>query len=177
VPNQQATVGGVYEFTKTASANLREKEDQYNEAISGFLAGATMGVTSKLGAGSLWSAADTTDTVDSVAARRLPRVFGYGALFSVALTAYYYTGGTLKGAFRSGELDEYERKEMMRKNRRRPIEETLAEIGEGRGEHQFYVKYYEESLQFLLIVLTFFRYPATGVRGAEARETKGEVWD
>jgi hypothetical protein len=31
------------------------------------------------------------------------------------------------------EMDEYERKEQLRLARRRPIEETIAEIGEGRG--------------------------------------------
>jgi hypothetical protein len=32
-------------------------------------------------------------------------------------------------------MDEYEGREHMRKNRRRPIEETLQDIGEGRGEY------------------------------------------
>ncbi|GAB1317508.1 NADH-ubiquinone oxidoreductase 21.3 kDa subunit [Madurella fahalii] len=106
-----AAVGGVYEFTRAASANLREKEDHYNEAISGFLAGAVMGIRT----------------------RRMPRVLGYGALMSVALTVFNYTGSSLKGYWAAANVDEYERKEMLRKNRRRPIEETLAEIGEGRG--------------------------------------------
>ena len=30
-------------------------------------------------------------------------------------------------------MDEYERKEYLRNNRRRPIEETIADVGEGRG--------------------------------------------
>ncbi|CCC05375.1 unnamed protein product [Sordaria macrospora k-hell] len=41
--------------------------------------------------------------------------------------------GALAGATRDPNVDEYERKEAMRLNRRRPIEETLAEVGEGRG--------------------------------------------
>lgn len=64
----------------------------------------------------------------------MPRVLGYGALMSVALTVFNYTGSSLKGYWAATNVDEYERKEMLRKNRRRPIEETLAEIGEGRGE-------------------------------------------
>lgn len=64
----------------------------------------------------------------------MPRIIGYGAFASVALAAYEYTGGTLKGYLNRPEVDEYERKEMLRQSRRRPIEETLAEIGEGRGE-------------------------------------------
>lgn len=31
-------------------------------------------------------------------------------------------------------MDEVSRKEYLRKNRRRPIEQTIAELGEGRGE-------------------------------------------
>ena len=65
----------------------------------------------------------------------MPRIIGYGLFTAVALTAYEFTGGTLKGYLNRPEVDEYERKEMLRKNRRRPIEETIAEIGEGRGEY------------------------------------------
>jgi putative N-acetylmannosamine-6-phosphate epimerase len=64
----------------------------------------------------------------------MPRILGYGAFSAVILAAYEYTGGTLKGYLDRPEMDEYERKELLRKNRRRPIEETIAEIGEGRGE-------------------------------------------
>jgi putative N-acetylmannosamine-6-phosphate epimerase len=63
----------------------------------------------------------------------MPRIIGYGAFSAVALAAYEFTGGTLKGYLNRPEMDEYERKELLRKNRRRPIEETIAEIGEGRG--------------------------------------------
>lgn len=64
----------------------------------------------------------------------MPRIIGYGAFASVALAAYEFTGGTLKGYLNRPEVDEYERKEMLRQRRRRPIEETIAVIGEGRGE-------------------------------------------
>ena len=37
-----AAAGGVYEFSRRAAANLREKNDHYNETIGGFLGGATM---------------------------------------------------------------------------------------------------------------------------------------
>ncbi|KAG7293736.1 hypothetical protein NEMBOFW57_003793 [Staphylotrichum longicolle] len=106
-----AAVGGAYEFTRAASANLREKDDYWNHAVGGFVAGAILGLRSG----------------------RMPRIIGYGAFASVALAAYEYTGGTLKGYLNRPEVDEYERKEMLRQSRRRPIEETLAEIGEGRG--------------------------------------------
>jgi len=64
----------------------------------------------------------------------MPRILGYGALFSVVLAVYEYTGASLKGSRRSQELDEFDRKEYLRMNRRRPLEETLAEVGEGRCE-------------------------------------------
>jgi hypothetical protein len=37
-------MGGVFEFAKCASANLREKEDTYNSTIGGFLAGSVLGL-------------------------------------------------------------------------------------------------------------------------------------
>ena len=39
-----AAMGGTYEFAKIASANLREKDDSWNTAIGGFLAGSVMGL-------------------------------------------------------------------------------------------------------------------------------------
>lgn len=37
-------MGGAYEFTKCASANLREKEDTLNPTIGGFVAGSMLGL-------------------------------------------------------------------------------------------------------------------------------------
>ncbi|RAL61967.1 hypothetical protein DID88_002456 [Monilinia fructigena] len=104
-------MGGTYEFTKYASANLREKDDTYNSAIGGFLAGSVLGL--RFG---------TT-----------PAVLGFGALTAVVLSAFNYTGGTLGGYKRGPNEDEFERKEHLRRNRRIPVEQTLAELGEGRG--------------------------------------------
>ena len=39
-----AAMGGSYEFAKTASANLREKDDSWNNAIGGFFAGTMLGL-------------------------------------------------------------------------------------------------------------------------------------
>lgn len=65
----------------------------------------------------------------------MPLVLGYGAFTSVLLTAFEYTGGSLRGKKPEIEgMEEYERKEYILKNRRRPIEETVADIGEGRGK-------------------------------------------
>lgn len=69
-------------------------------------------------------------------AGRVPAILGFGALFSVVLTTFEYTGGTLRGGRgnnRTVELEEYDRKEEHRLNRRRPIEEAVLNLGEGRG--------------------------------------------
>lgn len=70
---------------------------------------------------------------DERTARSFPALLGYGAAFSVVMSAYGFTGGSLAGRGDSGEEDGYARKEALRKNRRRPITETLEELGEGRG--------------------------------------------
>jgi hypothetical protein len=62
-----------------------------------------------------------------------PSVLGFGALTAVVMGAYDYTGGALSGYKKDKEMDEFERKEYLRKNRRIPIEQTISELGEGRG--------------------------------------------
>ncbi len=62
-----------------------------------------------------------------------PAVLGYGALIAIVMGAYDYTGGTLSGFKKDNEIDDFDRKEALRKNRRRPIEETISQLGEGRG--------------------------------------------
>lgn len=52
---------------------------------------------------------------------------------SVILGAFDYTGGALTGYRKNPEVDEFDHKEYLRKNRRRPIEETVEQLGEGRG--------------------------------------------
>jgi hypothetical protein len=58
---------------------------------------------------------------------------GYGAALSVVLAAFTYTGGKLTGYERDPTVDEVSRKEFLRKNRRRPVDEIVNELGEGRG--------------------------------------------
>ncbi|MCJ1477132.1 hypothetical protein MMC13_005803 [Lambiella insularis] len=106
-----AAMGGTYEFTKLASANLREKDDSWNTAIGGFLAGSVLGMRF----------------------RTMPAVLGYGAGLAVLLGTFDYTGGVLTGYEKDPNVDEYDRKEQLRKNKRRPIQETIQELGEGRG--------------------------------------------
>ncbi|KAL9610483.1 MAG: hypothetical protein Q9167_004823 [Letrouitia subvulpina] len=106
-----AAFGGSFSFFEAVAANLREKDDSYNPAIGGFAAGAVAGFRF----------------------RSFPAVLGLGALVSVLLGTFDYTGGKLSGYGKDKNVDWYEYKEQMRKDRRRPIEETLQELGEGRG--------------------------------------------
>ncbi|GAB7356365.1 hypothetical protein MBLNU459_g7150t1 [Dothideomycetes sp. NU459] len=104
-------MGGAYEFTKIAAANLRQKDDSWNPAIGGFFAGSMLGLRF----------------------RTAPAVLGYGAALAVVLGAFNYTGGKLTGYNKDPTVDEVGRKEYLRKNRRRPLEDTVTELGEGRG--------------------------------------------
>jgi hypothetical protein len=65
--------------------------------------------------------------------RTIPAVVGYGAGLAVVLGVFDYTGGSLTGLYKDVTMDEITRKELLRANRRRPIEETIANLGEGRG--------------------------------------------
>jgi len=64
----------------------------------------------------------------------MPAVLGYGASLAVIMAAFDYTGGSLFGYQRDPAIDEYDRKEALRANKRRPIQETIDELGEGRGK-------------------------------------------
>jgi len=70
-----AAVGGVYQFSSIAAANLREKNDSINAAIGAFLGGCLMGLRS----------------------RTLPAVLGFGVASSIVVATYDYTGGALSG--------------------------------------------------------------------------------
>jgi len=59
---------------------------------------------------------------------------GYGTALATILAVFDYSGGTLWGNYAHDGSDEVSRKEFIRKNRRRPVEETVLQLGEGRGE-------------------------------------------
>ncbi|KAF8461075.1 hypothetical protein BDZ91DRAFT_772931 [Kalaharituber pfeilii] len=103
-----AAMGGTYMFVKTAAANLRERDDSFNPAIGGFLAGAILGTRF----------------------RTLSAVFGYGAALGGLLGIFDYTGGRIGGIYRDATLDEVSRRGVIRETRRRPVEELVAAIGE-----------------------------------------------
>ena len=60
-------------------------------------------------------------------------MLGLGALYGTLLGAYTFTGGSLSGAPRDPDYDEFAEKMRLRANKRRPIQETIDEMGEGRG--------------------------------------------
>lgn len=64
-------------------------------------------------------------------------VLGSGVGMAVLLGVFEYTGGRLDGFYRRGEEDGFEIRERMMKNRRKSMEETIAEVGEGRGMFEF----------------------------------------
>ena len=65
--------------------------------------------------------------------RTLPALIGYGAAYSVIIGAYSFTGGRLSGPPQDPNEDGYAKKMALRTNFRRPIQETIDELGEGRG--------------------------------------------
>lgn len=52
---------------------------------------------------------------------------------AVVIGLLTYSGGRLSGWKEDLDEDEYDRKEKLMKLRRRPIEETIRDVGEGRG--------------------------------------------
>lgn len=81
------------------------------------------------GFGSEWNASIIDTCLDNSA----PAMIGFGALTAVVMSAYDFTGGSLRGFKKDKEIDDFERKEALRLNRRRPIDQTISELGEGRG--------------------------------------------
>ncbi|KAH9880122.1 hypothetical protein J1614_002148, partial [Plenodomus biglobosus] len=124
------SVGAAYQFTLDVTSNLRQKDDCYSEAIAGFAGGACLGV----------------------ARRSLPFMLGAGAATSVVMTAFRYTNGLRGVGDIRDQVDddgEVERREELKKIRRRPLSETIEQLGEGRG---IYAPGYEERRRQRLLV-------------------------
>ena len=122
-------MGGSYEFVRYATANLREKDDSLNTALGGFVAGNILGLRCRSHAEECICLTHTEFMLDGTT----PAVLGFGAMTAIIMGAYDYGGGALTGYKKDHDVDEFERKEHLRKNRRRPLEETISELGEGRG--------------------------------------------
>lgn len=71
--------------------------------------------------------------IDRLLAGRTPAVLGMGAMTAVIMSAFEFTGGSLRGPAKDKEADDFEKKEVLRKARRIPITETISQLGEGRG--------------------------------------------
>lgn len=94
-------------------------------------------------------------------------MLGAGAVFGTGMAAFRYTAG-LRGS-EAGEMDdeEVERREALKKLRRRPLSETLEQLGEGRGKHI--------SAFIMTVSSDAFRYLRSRIRGEEATEAYGQV--
>ncbi|KAK7407979.1 hypothetical protein QQX98_009850 [Neonectria punicea] len=98
-----------YVFFSRSSMNLREQDDPWSAAFGGFMMGAVLGMPS----------------------RRMPVVVGLGSGIGFFQGMFFYLGGRYD-TFKK-EDDEFARKEIIRRITRLPIEQTVSEIGEGRG--------------------------------------------
>lgn len=70
--------------------------------------------------------------------RSIPFTLGAGAVFGTVMATYRYSKGL--AGYESAVLDEdeVERREAMKKMRRRPLSETIEQLGEGRGRLPFH---------------------------------------
>lgn len=71
---------------------------------------------------------------DRFAARSFPALLGYGAALATSMGAFEFTGGSLWGYNRGSTEDEFDRRQQLRKAYRTSGEETVAQLGEGRGK-------------------------------------------
>ncbi|CAJ0551663.1 Ff.00g056420.m01.CDS01 [Fusarium sp. VM40] len=104
-----AAAPAAYVFFSRTSMNLREKDDAFSAALGGFALGAVLGLPTK----------------------RMPIVVGLGSGLALFQGTFHYLGGRYDSFKR--EDDEFERKEIVRRSTRLAIEQTISEIGEGRG--------------------------------------------
>jgi hypothetical protein len=98
-------------------------------------------------------------------------MLGAGVAFSTVLTAYRFTNGLRGVGDIRDQVDddgEVERREELKKVRRRPLSETLQQLGEGRGMSR-----YHSCVQTQANNLG--RYLRTWIRGEEAATTDGQV--
>lgn len=95
-------------------------------------------------------------------------MLGAGVCFSTVLSAYRYTSGVRGSNSVETDEDEVARKEEMRKVRRRPLSETIEQLGEGRGKH---------TTQINEFTTEHIRYLRPWIRREEATEAVGEVWN
>lgn len=156
-------MGGSYAFVQMASANLRQRNDAYNHAFGGFVAGTLPGLISES------VVVEGKELSDHTTARSMPSVIGNGLALSTVLGIAAYSGSYMFG---SPDLhpDEgrWPTKEETRKRFRRPANETINELGEGRGKKQPF-----DSKKHFLIE---YRYIRAQLPRAKGGENKTEPW-
>lgn len=69
---------------------------------------------------------------DGNTARSFPALLGYGTGLAITMSGFDFVGG-LWGYKKDSEVDEFERRTQLRTNYRQSGEETIAQLGEGRG--------------------------------------------
>lgn len=65
----------------------------------------------------------------------MPSVVGNGLALGVIMAAVQYTGGSFFRDPHDMDIDQFPTKEELRKRFRRPVNETINELGEGRGKN------------------------------------------
>lgn len=109
---------------------------------------------------------------DSCAARTFPALLGYGAALATAMGTFEYTGGSLWGYKKNADIDEFERREQLRKSYRTSGEQTLAELGEGRG---MYTKSVMASIASYIIADVSYRTLWPWLRRKTGTENQGSI--
>jgi hypothetical protein len=107
--------------------------------------------------------------------RTTPAVMGYGSGLAIIMSAFNYTGGKLTGYAIDPTVDEVGRKEYLRKNRRRPFEDTVEDIGEGRGTSCPHPISPDPSLVKLCLLPCPYRYLRSRLRREKGREAQGRL--
>lgn len=96
----------VYSFVNGATQNLLGRNDAWGAVLGGFSAGCILGMPF----------------------RRFPTMMAVGAAMGISQGAFVVLGGRLE-SFKE-ENDEFERKEILRRTTRVPIEDTIKDLGE-----------------------------------------------
>ncbi|PFH62999.1 hypothetical protein XA68_10411 [Ophiocordyceps unilateralis] len=104
-----AAAPATFAFFFAATSNLRQKTDTWAATFGGFMSGGVLGLPS----------------------RRLPVVLGLGAVVGIWQGSFFFLGNRIDSFY--DEEDEFQRKEIIRRTTRIPVEQTIAEIGEGPG--------------------------------------------
>jgi len=85
------------------------------------------------------------------------------------MSAFSYTGSSFFGYRKDPTIDEFDRKQGLRHNRRRPIDETISELGEGRGKS--YISKVDRHKA------DNCRYSCTRLLRQTSAKDKGAVWN